>query len=66
MSKEFKLREKIMRARAARSGALARAELRVPTEPRAPAASPTAMAVKTMDAPTRAMIDAELERRRMR
>ncbi len=51
-------------ARNKRHDALARHELSQPSTPRTSAASPTSFALKAQDPAIRAMIDAEIERRR--
>lgn len=52
-------------AMAKRSDALARRELSYPTDPRQAPASPTSMAIKTVDAATRALIDDALKGRKV-
>lgn len=51
-------------ARARRDGAIAREELRGPSQPRVAPSGVTSAPIKTEDAATRAMIDAALEARR--
>ena len=64
MSKRMKAHQVERAARAKRSSALARGEFREPSVPRISAAGPTSPAMKAEDPATRAMIDAEVKRRR--
>lgn len=65
MPRDFKASEMVKRLKSIRSAALARNELRQPTSPRIPAAGATSMAIKAEDPAIRAMIDAEIEKRRL-
>ena len=63
MPRDFNSRERALKSKARRDHALARRDLREPSEPRETAASPTSFAVKTVDSETRRMIDAALAAR---
>ncbi len=63
MPRDLRASENQKRAKARRIGALARNELRAPSEPRESSAGPTSFPVKKTDMATRAAIDAFLSRR---
>lgn len=63
MPKRMSAHHRLRQASAKRGAALARAELRVATEPRQAPASPTSFPVKITDTDTRALIDAALKAR---
>jgi hypothetical protein len=64
MTKRMRAHEIERRARAKRSSALARNELRQPSVPRVSAAGPTSPAIKAEDPAIRAMIDAAIAERK--
>lgn len=57
MPRDLRARENQKRSKARREGALARNELRGPSDPRQSAAGPTSHAVKAVDPSTREAID---------
>ncbi len=57
MPRDLRANESERRAKARRTGALARIELRYPSSPREPAAGATSFPVKAQDPATRAAID---------
>ena len=63
MSRRYSAGETERMARAKRDKALARGEIRGPTEPRTAAAGPTSFAVKVDDPENRRLIDEALARR---
>lgn len=64
MPRDYRAKENRLRARAARSRALNRTELRYASEPRAPAQGSTSFPVKVVDPEVQRMIDEALAKRR--
>lgn len=64
MPRDYRAQENRLRARAARSRALNRTELRYASEPRAPAQGSTSFPVKVVDPEVQRMIDEALAKRR--
>lgn len=63
MPRDYRAQENRLRARAARSRALNRTELRYASEPRAPAQGSTSFPVKVVDPEVQRMIDEALAKR---
>jgi hypothetical protein len=64
MPRDYRAQENRLRARAARSRALNRTELRYASEPRAPAQGSTSFPVKVIDPEVQRMIDEAIAKKR--